>query len=504
MKSVKAFILLAGLSSVALGGPVGPPGGAPILNQGFPQINAQFNVSSGTLSSQVSLPFLVPGLCTTTNAQGKLTNIPCGTGSGGSSSLAVNQNGVLVTSPTVALNVLRPIIITATGGGLTAQFALDASSVTLQGQNVLRLSNTLIPGTTVYIASGTLNNLIAYAASFPNGLSSSGAILGTAQLQINGVSTLYGPVISANYGYTMPDGSVLLSTSDYIWNNRARQIGSSLNIDSGTFNTQISLPFLTPGRCASTDSTGKAISIACGNGSSTLAISTGGVIVSSPTPQVDFNGTQFLAAISGTTTQISLNPSSVTLQGNSISIAGLQAQANSIASDTGTIQAQVNQIAFDTGTIITLSASTTSLQTQINGKGVGTITGIIAGTGLTGGGLSGTVTLNATGGGGVGGAFASWYLVDSSSGKWQVIVDLAGHLTTASVSSIPSGALAPHTLVTQDKSFNLWTIGIDTGGHLTTASAGTTAQSITDLLMNDSTSVTWLITIDTSGHLVTS
>lgn len=108
------------------------------------------------------------------------------------------------------------------------------------------------------------------------------------------------------------------------------------------------------------------------------------------------------------------------------------------------------------------------------------------------------------GGGGVGGAFASWYLVDASAGKWQVAVDLDGHLTTSLVSSIPPGALAPHTLVTQDKNFNLWTIGIDTGGHLTTASAGSTAQSITDLLMNDSTSITWLITIDTTGHLVTS
>ena len=52
-----------------------------------------------------------------------------------------------------------------------------------------------------------------------------------------------------------------------------------------------------------------------GGGSSSLAISTSGVIVSSPTPQIDFNGTQFIAGISGTTTTLRLNPSTVTLQG---------------------------------------------------------------------------------------------------------------------------------------------------------------------------------------------
>ena len=113
--------------------------------------------------------------------------------------------------------------------------------------------------------------------------------------------------------------------------------------------------------------------------------------------------------------------------------------------------------------------------------------------------------VNITFGGGSGGngAFTSWYLKDSSNGQWNVTLDLAGHLNTASVSSIPSGALAPHTLVTQDNNFNLWTIGIDTAGHLTTSPMGSTAQSITDLLMNDSTKITWLITVDTGGHLVT-
>ena len=112
-------------------------------------------------------------------------------------------------------------------------------------------------------------------------------------------------------------------------------------------------------------------------------------------------------------------------------------------------------------------------------------------------------TASGGGGGGVGGAFAAWYLVDANNVKWSVKNDTSGHEVTAVVSSIPTGALAPHQLVTQDSSFNLWKITIDITGHLITTLAGTTAQSITDLLMNDSANITWVNTVDTGGHLVT-
>lgn len=60
---------------------------------------------------------------------------------GGGSALAVNQNGVLVTSPTLAINGLSPpFIITAVGGGTTAQWKLDPSSVTLQGNTITFVS----------------------------------------------------------------------------------------------------------------------------------------------------------------------------------------------------------------------------------------------------------------------------------------------------------------------------------------------------------------------------
>lgn len=46
---------VAGLSRMAFAGPGGPPAGAPILNQSYPQNGAVFNVSSGTISGQTTI-----------------------------------------------------------------------------------------------------------------------------------------------------------------------------------------------------------------------------------------------------------------------------------------------------------------------------------------------------------------------------------------------------------------------------------------------------------------
>jgi hypothetical protein len=80
MKLRKAFLMVAGCSSIALGGPVGPPGGAPVLNQDFPQPNSRMNISSATFRTGVRMPFLTPGLCHTTDATGAVITIACGSG----------------------------------------------------------------------------------------------------------------------------------------------------------------------------------------------------------------------------------------------------------------------------------------------------------------------------------------------------------------------------------------------------------------------------------------
>lgn len=101
-----------------------------------------------------------------------------------------------------------------------------------------------------------------------------------------------------------------------------------------------------------------------GGGSSSLAVSTGSatssVVVSSPTSNIVVDSNTFIGALQGSTTFfLRVNTSSITAQGNSVSIAGL-------ATSTQTIQTQVTNIAVSTGV---LSVSTTSLQTQISALG---------------------------------------------------------------------------------------------------------------------------------------
>lgn len=76
--------------------------------------------------------------------------------------MAVNQNGIQITSPTVAINALSPpFLVTAVGASTTAQWALDGSSVTLRGTNVINLQGSLQTGSTFFVSSGTVNNLVS-------------------------------------------------------------------------------------------------------------------------------------------------------------------------------------------------------------------------------------------------------------------------------------------------------------------------------------------------------
>lgn len=117
--------------------------------------------------------------------------------------------------------------------------------------------------------------------------------------------------------------------------------------------------------------------------------------------------------------------------------------------------------------------------------------------------INGTCTGNGCATGGVGGAFASWYLTDPNNVHWKVIVDTTGHYETSVVTSVPTGALAPHVLATTDPNANIWTIGIDIYGHIVTTESGTASQVVSVLLLSDPSGVTWVNTINTSGHPVT-
>lgn len=140
---------------------------------GYVQINPPnapqaggFNTQSGqvqtllvTGNSQFTKSGLIPGQCLGLDGAGNTVTYVCGGGGGGAggSSLGVNFNGVLITSPTSALNFLGPPFkVAPVSAGTTAQFTLDASSVTLYGPNIPASSLT---GT---VAVGNLPATIGY------------------------------------------------------------------------------------------------------------------------------------------------------------------------------------------------------------------------------------------------------------------------------------------------------------------------------------------------------
>lgn len=141
-----------------------------------------------------------------------------GGGGGGASTLGVNQNGVQITSPTVAINALGPpFIITSVGGGTTAQFTLDPSSVTLQGQNVIDLTSSLQSGATFYVSSGTVNGpLIANSYSVPQS-------------------------VGSNTGVIFQNGRTYTNSSTFEWNGTTMS-ATQILASTGTFTSGLYVP----------------------------------------------------------------------------------------------------------------------------------------------------------------------------------------------------------------------------------------------------------------------
>lgn len=87
--------------------------------------NGGFNVSTGTMRSGMTLPFLTQGYCMGVNGTGQVGDIVCGAGTSFSNNLAVNQDGVEVSSPTIAINLVGTDLLGTLVGGSTAQLSLN-------------------------------------------------------------------------------------------------------------------------------------------------------------------------------------------------------------------------------------------------------------------------------------------------------------------------------------------------------------------------------------------
>lgn len=96
-----------------------------------------FNMSSGTVSNAFSLPYLTPGLCTTTDSNGKVISTACGSGGGGGGSGTVglaNQYQVPFYSSSGSSNTLAGSndISAQSGVGVTLS-TVTASSASVSG-----------------------------------------------------------------------------------------------------------------------------------------------------------------------------------------------------------------------------------------------------------------------------------------------------------------------------------------------------------------------------------
>lgn len=108
---------------------------------------------------------LTSGRCVETTNGGRLTvaGAACGSGSGsGVLSLAIATgtstgfSNPPTSSPTAIVNFNSSQFTSALKGGATAFISLDITSVTLQGQNVIQLTNNFQSGATFYVSSGTV------------------------------------------------------------------------------------------------------------------------------------------------------------------------------------------------------------------------------------------------------------------------------------------------------------------------------------------------------------
>lgn len=156
-KLLRALGLSLGFVVPVLAGPTSPPAGNYITNVSTNAKVQIFNVSSGTVSTQLNVNNIkISGTC---------TGPGCG-GSGGSSALGVNYNGVSITSPTAQIN-FKGNGVTVGANSSTATVTINAPFVKTSdfaGQISLALAALPTGGTVIVdqnLSTGTTINIPA-------------------------------------------------------------------------------------------------------------------------------------------------------------------------------------------------------------------------------------------------------------------------------------------------------------------------------------------------------
>lgn len=423
--SFAAGIFAAASVSAAVGT---GPGGLFIQSQNTLQPNATFYVSSGTARNF------------NTNAikfSDGTTQVTAATSGGGASTLQVMVNGVQITSPTTSIRFdanfiganpsvgissvsLSPnsTFYIRNGASLQTPGQFNVSSATVSGQFLVATSRYNLffaPSSTqafqiinksseaAFILFSATNTARWRFGADPKVLqardfglyneltgiytiqiSSSDAITLNGNVTISGLTASM-PVktnsskqlvsglidVTADITGTVPSGNLPTNVS---YNNVQQTVSvNKVYSASQTFNSDVVVTALPSEDCVGTDSTGKLIAGTCtggggGGGASTLAVGTGTASnftnnVTSPTAAISFHGNLFRVTTAGTTSFVNIDT----------------ATANGLL-----------MISSAAGTYLTRSSATaTYLQVE-----TGDISAVTAGSGLSGGGTSGAVTIS--------------------------------------------------------------------------------------------------------------
>ena len=229
MRLVKAAGLIIGLAGVAFGGPIGPPGGSPILNQNFPQVGAQMSIASGSVSGQLTVGSIV----TSTLAVNALTastfngnsypNTPATAGNcvGGTGPSQLGY--VQCLSSGVTVGTLAPLAIYNGGSANTGVAVTTPTSGVNIDSNVLTV--TLQGAATAYVHAGpqlpllNANNTWTHTNLFSGAVTLSSAPSITATVITAASQTVAGPfVVSGSSPALMQSSYTAPTTPGFTYN----------------------------------------------------------------------------------------------------------------------------------------------------------------------------------------------------------------------------------------------------------------------------------------------
>lgn len=316
--------------------------------QNYPNTFTSSNTFTGaastvTVNNRLTLPYVSNNLCLSQTSNGVI-GVAC-SGGGSPGSLGVTNGsqtnpGPEISTPTYNLNFASATMSVSLQGAATAFISLSPSSVTLQGNTfngnnqltktdsaghlpvsvfssgVILSTESLQSGNTFYVSSGTALMFNASTATVYTLLQ----VLGNGATNQDVVGQINGAAFNV-----LKNGQIGLGTAVPGMNYALDEQLGTANFAYGINSTTITVSSVTVnpgGRITFPDGTVQYT--AAISGTSNIAISTGsaafGTVVSSPTAEVVFDSNTFIGVLQGPATSfISLNSSSVTLQGNNLS-----------------------------------------------------------------------------------------------------------------------------------------------------------------------------------------